>query len=258
VGAHGPGPEAARRVLSAGAPTDPVPRRIDERLYGRRRGRPLRAAQQRLLDEVLPRFAVTLPPGDTLDPATLFATPRSALWLEIGFGGGEHLAWQAAHNPTVGLIGCEPFVNGVVSALARVQADQLANVRIWPEPAAALLDALPEAVLERAFVLFPDPWPKLRHQKRRFVQRANLDRLARLMADRAELRLATDDPDYRRWILAETLDHGAFVWLAQRPADWRERPADWPPTRYEAKARAADRAPVFLRFQRRPRAAGAD
>jgi tRNA (guanine-N7-)-methyltransferase len=213
----------------------------------------LRAAQQRLLDEDLPRFAVTLPPDGRLDPARLFATPRTAVWLEVGFGGAEHLAWQAAHNPTVGLIGCEPFVNGVVAALARIQADALTNVRIWPDPAAALLDVLPDGALARVFVLFPDPWPKLRHQKRRFVRRANLDRLARLMADGAELRMATDDPDYRRWILAETLDHGAFAWLARRPADWRERPADWPPTRYEGKARAAGRAPVFLRFARRPR-----
>jgi tRNA (guanine-N7-)-methyltransferase len=205
-----------------------------------------------LLDELLPRVAVTLGAG-RLDAARLFDTPRAAIWLEVGFGGGEHLAWQAAHNPTVGLIGCEPFVNGVVSALGHIQAATLVNVRIWPEPAAPLLDALPDACLGRAFVLFPDPWPKVRHQKRRFVQRANLDRLARLLADGAELRLATDDPDYRRWMLAETLDHGAFAWLARRPADWRERPVDWPATRYEAKARAAGRPPVFLRFARRPR-----
>ncbi len=190
----------------------------------------------------------------TAPPPRSTRRPCSPRRVEIGFGGGEHLAWQAAQNPTVGLIGCEPFVNGVVSALGHIEGDGLDNVRIWPEPAAPLLDALPDACIQRAFVLFPDPWPKARHQKRRFVQRSNLDRLARLMVDGGELRLATDDPDYRRWMLAETLDHGAFAWLARRPADWRERPADWPQTRYEAKARAAGRPPVFLRLARRQRA----
>ncbi|HUA50649.1 MAG TPA: tRNA (guanine(46)-N(7))-methyltransferase TrmB [Candidatus Sulfotelmatobacter sp.] len=184
----------------------------------------------------------------------MFGGARARYWLEIGFGAGEHLAWQALAHPEVGLIGCEPFVNGVAAALARIEASKIANLRIWPEPAAPLLDVLPAASLERVFVLFPDPWPKVRHHKRRFVQRANLDRLARLMIDGGELRLVTDDPDYCRWMLAQLIDHGAFAWLARRPADWRERPADWPPTRYERKARAADRAPVYLRFARRARA----
>ena len=245
MGAHGSGRQAARGVLS-----DAAPRRIDERIYGRRRGRPLRAAQQKLLDVLLPKVVVRIPP-DRVDPGSLFATPRSALWLEVGFGGGEHLAWQAAQNPTVGLIGCEPFVNGMVSALGHIHAAGLANVRLWPEPAAALLDALPAGALARIFVLFPDPWPKVRHHKRRFIQPANLDRLARLMAAGAELRVATDDREYGHWILAALLGHPAFAWLARRPADWQERPADWPATRYEAKARAAGRLPLFLRFQRR-------
>jgi tRNA (guanine-N7-)-methyltransferase len=258
VGAHGPGRQdqegvlsgPVRRVDAAGAP----PRRIDERIYGRRLGRPLRAAQQALLDELLPRVALALPAAPPLDLAAAFGGPKAGYWLEIGFGGGEHLAWQAARHPELGLIGCEPFVNGVVSALGHLRTQGLTNVRIWPDPAAPLLDALPDACISRAFVLFPDPWPKVRHQKRRFIQRPNLDRLARVLADGAELRAATDDPDYRRWMLAALLDHPDFVWLARRPADWRERPADWPQTRYEAKARAAGRPPVFLRFTRRPRA----
>jgi len=214
----------------------------------------LRAAQQLLLDEDLPRLAIRLPPDAApLDLAALFGVRRAAYWLEIGFGGGEHLAWQARHHPALGLIGCEPFVNGVVSALGHLKAAGLDNVRLWAEPVTPLLAALPAAAFERAFVLFPDPWPKLRHHKRRLVQRPVLDQLARLLVDGGELRIATDDPDYRRWILAETLDHGGFAWLARRPADWRERPADWPPTRYEQKARAAGRDPVFLRFGRRPR-----
>ncbi len=214
-------------------------------------GRAPEADQRRLLDELLPQLAVALPSTPPLDLTTLFGGARWRHWLEIGFGGGEHLVWQASHHPDVGLIGSEPFVNGMVSALGHIKAAGVANVRLWPEPAAALLDALPDGGLERVFVLFPDPWPKVRHHKRRFIQRANLDRLARLMAPGAELRVATDDPDYGHWILAALLDHPAFAWLARRPADWRERPADWPPTRYEAKARAAGRNPVFLRFERR-------
>ncbi len=202
---------------------------------------------------MLPRLAVRLPATPPLDPTTLFGPAPRACWLEIGFGAGEHLVWQASHHPEIGLIGCEPFVNGVATALARLEASGLGNVRLWPEPAAPLLDALADASLARVFVLFPDPWPKLRHHKRRFIQRANLDRLARLLVDGGELRVATDDPDYRRWILAEILGHGGFAWLARRPADWRDRPGDWPPTRYEAKARAAGRPPVYLRFARRHR-----
>ncbi len=202
-------------------------------------------------------MAIALPAAPPLDPASLFGAAQRRYWLEIGFGAGEHLAWQAAHHPDVGLIGCEPFVNGVAAALTRIEAGGLANIRLWPEPAAALLDALADRALARVFVLFPDPWPKARHHKRRFIQRANLDRLARLLADGAELRIATDDADYRRWILAELVGHGGFEWLARRPVDWRERPADWPATRYEAKTRAAGRDPVYLRFARRARSPGA-
>ncbi len=207
-----------------------------------------------MLDELLPRLAVRLPPAGGLDLPARFGAPKRAWWLEIGFGGGEHLAWQAAHHPDVGLIGCEPFVNGVVGALGHLQAAGSTNVRLWPDPAAALLETLPAAAFERVFLLFPDPWPKIRHHKRRFVQRANLDRLAALLVDGGEFRVATDDADYRRWILAELLAHEAFAWTARRPTDWRERPADWPETRYERKAKAAGRDPVYLRFVRRTRA----
>jgi tRNA (guanine-N7-)-methyltransferase len=128
-------------------------------------------------------------------------------------------------------------------------------VRLWPEDARLLLDRLPEGSLDRVFLLFPDPWPKLRHHKRRFVSRENLDRLARLMRDGAELRLASDDADYVDWMLAHLMAHRDFEWLARRPADWRERPPDWPETRYEAKARRQEIHPAFLRFARRVRRA---
>jgi tRNA (guanine-N7-)-methyltransferase len=222
-------------------------------LYGRRRGRVLRPGQRALRETLLPRLSFVLPASGGLDPGGLFAEPPEALWLEIGFGGGEHLALQAERNPAIGLIGAEVFENGIVKLLAAVEARGLANVRIFAGDARTLLAAFPPASLARIFILFPDPWPKLRHHKRRLVSRATLDRLAIVMADGAELRLATDDRAYLRAMLEVASDHPEFTWLARRPADWRERPSDWPPTRYEEKARAADRAPAFLRLERRAR-----
>jgi tRNA (guanine-N7-)-methyltransferase len=172
------------------------------------------------------------------------------VWLEIGFGGGEHLAAQAAAHPGIGFIGCEVFDNGVARLVAAVARQGLGNVRIFADDARLLLAALPAQSVERVFILFPDPWPKMRHHKRRLVTAATLDRLAEILADGGELRLATDDPDYLAAMLALTTAHPAFAWQARRPADWQERPPDWPPTRYEEKARAAGRAPAFLRFTR--------
>jgi tRNA (guanine-N7-)-methyltransferase len=196
-----------------------------------------------------------LPAQGRLDPAALFASPPEAVALEIGFGAGEHLVWQAAAAPRQGFIGCEVFENGVVKLLADIKRQGVGNIRLFIDDARLLLAALPEAVLARVFILFPDPWPKLRHHKRRIVAPATLDLLAAALIDGGELRLATDDPGYLRWMLEHTTRHRAFTWLARRPGDWRERPADWPATRYEGKARAAGRRPVFLRFRRRPRAA---
>lgn len=219
------------------------------RVHGRRRGRPLRPGRQALLDTLLPRLAV--PTDRWIDPQTLFGRPVHAVWLEVGFGGGEHLAWQAAHNPNIGFIGCEPFVNGVAALLARIDREGLDNIRIHPDDARDVLAALPPAAVGRAFVLFPDPWPKARHAKRRFVQAETLDALARLMPAGAELRMATDDPVQLVWMLQVTLAHPAFEWTARRAADWRERPADWPATRYERKAARQGRRSTYLRFLRR-------
>jgi tRNA (guanine-N7-)-methyltransferase len=228
----------------------PVLRRL---VYGRRRGRALRPGRQALIRELLPRLAVTLPSSGALDPRTVFGEPARPAWLEIGFGGGEHLAFQAERHPEVGLIGCEVFENGIARLLAEIDRRRLGNIRLFIDDARLLLAALPHASIDRVFVLFPDPWPKARHQKRRLVSRATLDRLAEIMTDGAELRLATDDRDYLCAMLEAVTGHPEFEWLARRPADWRERPADWPPTRYEEKARAAGRAPASLRVARRPR-----
>ncbi|MGH6946191.1 MAG: tRNA (guanosine(46)-N7)-methyltransferase TrmB [Kiloniellales bacterium] len=225
------------------------------RLYGRQQGRPLRPQRKALLTSLLPRLAVTLPPpGGRLEPARLFGR-WAPLWLEIGFGGGEHLAWQARHNPAVDLLGAEYFINGIAGLLRQLDAEQLSNVRIHHGHGEDLLAALPEASVARLFLLFPDPWPKARHHKRRFVQEPSLDQAARVLEDGAELRLATDDSGYLTWMLEHLARHPAFRWRASGPADWRTRPADWPATRYEEKALARGLRPAYLRFLRCPRAA---
>ncbi len=222
------------------------------RVYGRRRGRPLRQGRRLLTESLLPRIAITLPERRAVDPQTVFPAPPPAVWLEIGFGGGEHLAAQAEQHPRVGFIGCEVFENGIARLLAGIARRDLANIRIFADDARLLLDCLRPSSIGRVFILFPDPWPKQRHHKRRLVAPATLDRLATVMQPGAELRLATDDRDYLIWMLEHVTAHPAFVWTARTPADWRERPPDWPATRYEQKARAAGRTPVFLRFIRRP------
>jgi tRNA (guanine-N7-)-methyltransferase len=203
------------------------------------------------MEWLLPRLAFELPPAGELDPQSLFPDPRSPIWLEIGFGGGEHLAALAGHHPEIGFVGCEVFENGIAKLLGEIERRDLGNVRLFIDDARLLLAALRPSSIGRVFILFPDPWPKERHKKRRIVSRETLDQLARIMAGGAELRLATDDPDYFGWMLEQVTAHPALEWLARRPADWCERPAHWPPTRYEEKARAAGRAPRFLRARRR-------
>lgn len=220
-------------------------------LYGRRGGHRLRATRQAALDDLLPRLA--LPPfnGAPLELAELFQQPMRAYWLEVGFGNGEHLADQAAKHPDVGCIGCEPFINGVSMLLRHVGERGLDNVRVHADDARPLIEALPDGALERVYLLFPDPWPKSRHHRRRFISRETLDALARVMRAGAELRIATDHMECGRWMLWHVLQHAAFQWLAERPADWRERPGDETPTRYEQKALAAGQPCLYFRFRRR-------
>ena len=178
---------------------------------------------------------------------------RSALtdvWLEVGFGAGEHLAWQAEAYPEVGVIGAEPYVAGMAKLLARIADKNLRNIRLYTEDVRDVIAAAPDASFGRIFILFPDPWPKTRHHKRRFIQMEMLDRLARVMRPGAELRFATDDPGYLVWALERLSAHPAFGWLAESAADWRARTRDWPQTRYEAKAITASRACSYLRFAR--------
>jgi tRNA (guanine-N7-)-methyltransferase len=219
------------------------------RLYGRRRGHRLRPGRVRLLEGRLPQIRIELPEEGRLDPLSSF--PQACpIWLEIGFGGGEHLIWQARQHPEIGLIGCEPFINGVARLLTLADAEGIGNVRVVVDDARLLLDALPDACLERIFVLFPDPWPKARHRKRRIVNPGTAAAFGRLLRPGGEVRLATDDMGYARAMLQAILPRGQLEWQADRPLDWRERPPDWPPTRYEQKALEAGRNCVYLRFRR--------
>jgi tRNA (guanine-N7-)-methyltransferase len=219
-------------------------------LYGRRKTKPLRARQRHLVDELLPRLRITLPASGRLAPLPLFAQPVREVWLEIGFGGGEHLAALASLDPGVGFIGAEPFVNGVAKLLLAIADGGLRNVRIFDADARLLLEQLESESIGRVFILFPDPWPKRRHEKRRLMTSDVVAELHRIMKPGAELRLVSDSPDYISWSLDNILRHGGFGWLAGRPADWRSQPPGWVETRYEAKARSRGRKPAYLRFTR--------
>ena len=220
----------------------------DRAFFGRRKGKRLRPAQEGLVQTLLPRLRV--PAEGALDPAALFGHPPERIWLEIGFGGGEHLAAQARAHPEVGLIGCEPFVNGVAKLLREVEAGSLDGVRIWDGDATALLGRLPAGSIDRVFLLFPDPWPKRRQRKRRFVTDESLRALARVLTPGGEFRFATDIDDYAGWTLARVLRAPEFRWTARRAEDWRRPWSDWPGTRYEEKARREGRSAIFLTFER--------
>ncbi len=221
-------------------------------LYGRRSTRRLRARRREAVERALPALQFNLPPGeDPLDPTALFDHAPTELWLEVGFGAGEHLLEQARVRPDAGFVGCEPFLDGVAKLVQALDADAVANVRIFMDDARLLLHRLPASCLAGVYVLFSDPWPKTRHHKRRFVSAPVLDLLARTMAPGAELRIATDDRGYLVWILEHLRRQDAFEWLARRPDDWRRRPLDWPETRYERKAIAAGRECIYLRYRRR-------
>lgn len=227
---------------SASSPDQP-------RFYGRRKGKPLKTARAGLLDELLPELRIPAPAA-ALDPRTLFALPVTEVRMEIGFGGGEHLAQQALANPNIGFIGAEVFLNGVASLMRHVHDLGLKNVRVFDEDVRRLLPHLPDGSLARVSLLFPDPWPKTRHAKRRFVGPESLREMERLIAPGGEFRVASDHPVYIDWALMHLVRDPAFTWTAKAPDDWRVRPADSTATRYEQKAITQGRAPVFLNFRR--------
>lgn len=217
-----------------------------QRLYGRRKGRPLRNRKSQLMRDLLPSLQIVLPSQKKADPISLFPFSYEALWLEIGFGGGEHLATQAAAHPRVAFIGCEPFINGVASALDHIDRLSLSNIRIFSGDARLLLEALPAVCIQRCFLLFADPWPKTRHAERRFLNQDNLKWLAKVMKPGAQLRLATDDPGLQSWTRAQLAlcpDFDLYREDVMPPSDWVE-------TRYEQKGIAAGRRPVYFDCRR--------
>jgi tRNA (guanine-N7-)-methyltransferase len=220
------------------------------RSYGRRKGKPLSARKERLIGGLLPRLRLNLKERALESLQLLFPVQVKEVWLEIGFGSGEHLLFQAEHHKDVGFIGCEPFVNGMASLLGAIETQGLETIRLHDGDAREALAWLPSGSIARMFILFPDPWPKKRQMKRRLISPETASEIARVLAGGGELRVASDSGDYAAHALNAIGQSHAFIWLAERASDWRVRPPDWPETRYERKALSEDRKPVYLRFKR--------
>ena len=221
--------------------------------YGRRKGKTLKQSQEAYLQEDLDALSPG-PVGWDVNPtrAPLDLGARfdgKPVWLEFGFGGGEHMVHQAAQNPDIGIIGAEPYINGVAMLLGKIRKAGVENLAVHPGDARDLFDVLPEASIDRAFLLYPDPWPKARHHRRRFVTPEHLAPLARVLKPGAIFRVATDIEDYVRQTLEQVPRHG-FTWMAEGPSDWRQPWGDWISTRYEQKALREGRTPHYLTFQR--------
>jgi len=224
--------------------------RSSEAFFGRRRGPPLRGRKQRMMDELLPQLLIDFSRPVSESLIDLFPKPVDAIFLEVGFGGGEHLAGQAAAHPETGFIGVEPFINGMAKMLGKIEESNLTNVRLHNDDATQLLDWLPEKSLSRIDLLYPDPWPKKRHWKRRFISQVNLDRFARVLKPGSLFRFASDIDTYVNWTLNHIHQHGQFEWQAETADSWREPWSGWTRTRYEAKAIREGRAPCYLRFRK--------
>jgi tRNA (guanine-N7-)-methyltransferase len=219
--------------------------------FGRRKGHPLRPHQAALFETLLPKLDLDLTQPSPNDLRALFPVPVDEVRLEIGFGDAEHLIAHAFANPRIGFIGSEPFVNGMAKALAAIEERNLRNIRLSSADATQLIDWLPHSAITRIDLLYPDPWPKRRHWKRRFVQDESLARLARLLRQGGEFRFATDIPGYASWVLARVLRSPDFEWTAECADDWRKPWADFAGTRYEAKAKREGRGPAYFSFRRR-------
>jgi tRNA (guanine-N7-)-methyltransferase len=218
--------------------------------FGRRKGHPLRARQVELFSSLLPQLALNLSAPAPRDLATLFPVPVDDVRLESGFGGAEHLIAQARANPRIGFIGCEPFINGMAKALVAIDECKLANIRLHHGDAVDLLGWLPTGSIARVYLLYPDPWPKRRHWKRRFVNDGNIAALARILRLGGEFHFATDWANYAEWTLLRFLRSREFTWTAERADDWRKPWPDFGGTRYESKATREGRAPTYFTFRR--------
>lgn len=220
------------------------------KFYGRRKGKTLKPGRQNAYEEVMAWARIFLPDGaEDIDPKDFFDFPVKTVWLEVGFGNGEQLVHQALNNPDIGMIGCEPFLNGVSALCRDIKEKGIKNIRIWQDDARLLLPSLRSKTFGRTFVLNSDPWPKKRHHKRRFIQTETLDEIHRLMVTGSELRLSSDDPSLNEWQLEKPYFHPGYEWLANDAAGWRERPADMLGTRYQNKGAVAGRATMFFNFR---------
>jgi tRNA (guanine-N7-)-methyltransferase len=224
--------------------------RSTEAFFGRRRGKTIRPLQATALAEGLQRYRLDIAQPAPSDLSALFPIEVSEVRLEIGFGGGEHLRHRAAGHPGIGFIGVEPFVNSMAKMMVALDEKPLANLRVHDDDATQLLDWLPEGSLAGIDLLYPDPWPKKKHWKRRFVSQVNLDRFSRVLKQDGIFRFASDIESYVNWTLLHCGAHGGFAWEAQSADDWRKPYADWPGTRYEAKALREGRTPAYLTFRR--------
>ncbi len=224
---------------------------FERNIRGRRKGHKLSSRQLDLVESLLPALRIDPSATSRLDPDQLFPAITDDIWLEIGFGAGEHLIAQSMFNASIGFIGCEPYINGIAKVLSAVNDGQIQNIRIYDDDARHVIRALPDASIGRVFILFPDPWPKKRHHKRRFVSRPIADQLARITKPGAEVRIASDIGDYIRLTLLVFSSHPDFSWIDRGPGDWRSRTPDWPETRYEKKAIKEGRRPAYLRFIRK-------
>ena len=226
--------------------------------YGRRHGHKLRPSRQALLDNRLREFRIELPISGYLNLETAFPDPVRDVWLEVGFGGGEHLAAQALKHPDIGFVGCEPYINGVASHLSLIDRDNLNNIRIFDDDARKLFRVLPDSAFGRVYALYSDPWPKKRHHRRRFIANETVDALARLMKNDAQLRLASDHMGYVSWMLEHLSGRPELEWCARSKRDWMNPPSDWIKTRYEEKAENKGLSSAYLCFSRRSREDGLD
>ncbi len=224
--------------------------RSTEAFFGRRRGKTIRPQQAQALADGLARYRLDLDRAAPVDIRTLFSAEVADVRLEIGFGGGEHLRHEAAGHPGTGFIGVEPFVNSMAKMMASLADAPLDNLRVYDNDATQLLDWLPDASLSGIDLLYPDPWPKKKHWKRRFVSGVNLDRFARVLKAGGTFRFASDIDTYVNWTLLHCAAHGGFAWEAAQADDWRKAYPGWPGTRYEAKALREERTPAYLAFRR--------
>ena len=225
--------------------------------FGRRHGHKLGPRQAGLFRSLLPCLALDLTAAAPRDLASLFSPSVDSVRLEIGFGGAEYLIAEAERHPRTGFIGVEPFVNGMAKALSAIEARKLPNIRLHHGEASAVMGWLPANSLACLDLVYPDPWPKRRHWKRRFVQDESLTGIARVLREGGEFRFATDIPDYAAWTLERGLRARGLVWTAERADDWRNPWSGFAGTRYEAKARSAGRVPCYLIFRKKQAAPAA-